>query len=640
MYFQIYDVKYWGLLAAFFLVFLSETSSSQTVNDILNIQVNGVDYSLNQHLYIYRTNKKLSPGFILGSLKKKDFKTLSQDQSFSERLHVAKHYWLLVKVKNTTGQDNTFYYQFNSQVIDLVEGYQQNENGRLISLGTSGTNIPFQARPYNYCDIVYPVQLKAGTTTTILFVINNDDGDTIHFLPQLRSANTFKAEEERFYLVAGLITGLMLTVFMLNVFFGLFLKDKLHLLYAVYILIALYEIYSMRGLDIQYLYPNYPILSGYLQNLSPSLLGILMTYIMQWFLNQKKSNSRIKILVDVGLWIIIALIPVNLFIFFFLGDNRFLTGLYEMVLAVVLLIQCLLFILSAVEKVIQKFAPAWFYLAAVLIFLIGLIEFILMVLFGDNQELLFKRFPNDIEIGIVLETFVIFLGIVFRYNSYKTEKENLMNELNRHQQELIKKIVGAEEEERKRLARDLHDDLGATLSTLSLHLGSLEIKHQEQSVLEQYQNYSLSLSNKAFNDMRAIAHDLLPKDFMENGLFNTINERIEELNQNSPINFVLITEGEDEHLPEVYSVTIYRIIKELLANINKHSLARQAALQILIEQDRIQIMTEDDGIGFNQQKKVKGIGLKNIQGRVAFLKGTIHIDSNENGTQMIIEIPL
>lgn len=565
---------------------------------------------------------------------------LFPDQAFSDRLTVARHYWLLLHISNTLKQDETFYYQLNSQVLDLVEAYQKNENEKLIRLGTSGTNIPFSFRPYNYCDVVYPIHLKAGKTTTILLMINNDDGDNIHFLPQFRSVNTFKAEEERFYMVTGLITGLMLTVFILNIFFGLFLKEKLHLLYSVYILIALYEIYSMRGLDIQYLYPDFPALSGYLQNLSPCLLAILMTYIMQWFLNQKKANSRIKIIVDIGFWIILALVPVNLFIFFFFGDNRFLTGLYEMILAVVLLVQCLLFIASAIEKVVQRFKPAWFYLAAVLVFLIGLVEFILMVLFGQNQELLFKRFPNDIEIGIVVETIVIFLGIVFRYNAYKTEKVNLMKELNHHQQDLIKKIVGAEEEERKRLARDLHDDLGATLGTLSSHLSNFEPADQTLADLEKYRNYSLGLSNKAFNDMRAIAHDLLPKDFAENGLFNTLKERVDELNHNSSIQFVLITEGEEAYLPEVYAITIYRIMKELLTNINKHSLATQAALQILIEKSRVQIMTEDDGIGFNNRNKVNGIGLKNIKGRVDFLKGTIHVDSNQNGTQTIIHVPL
>nr|WP_233173972.1 7TM diverse intracellular signaling domain-containing protein [Pedobacter sp. ASV19] len=625
----------------YFALLLPAVLQAQPVKDTLRIQKNQGDYPLNQHLYLYRTDKKISPEFLYNQIKQENFKLLFPEKSFSERLTVARYYWLMFTVESKLPHEETFYYQLNSLALDLVKVYQKNGNEKFTSLGTSGTNVPFYSRPYNYCDIVYPIHLQPGTTTTVLMMINNDDGDNIHFLPQFRSTNTFKAEEQRFYTVMGFITGLMLTVFILNLFLGFFLKENLHLLYAVYILVALYEIYSMRGLDIQYLYPNFPILSGYLQNLSPCILGILMTYIMQWFLNQKKSNSKLKTLVDIGLCTIIALIPINLFIFIILHDNRYLTGLYEMVLAITLLIQCLLFIASAIEKVIQKYKPAWFYLAAVLVFLIGLVEFILMVLFGDHQELVLTRFPNDIEIGIVVETLVIFLGIVFRYNAYKTEKEKLMIELNQHQESLLEKIVFAQEEERKRLARDLHDDLGYTLSTLSQHLSNTNNTPQTPAQIEKHQNHSLSLSNKAFNDVRNIAHDLLPKDFTAHGLFNTLKEMIEELNNNSTIHFVLITEGNENRLTEVNSITLYRIAKELLNNINKHSLANQAALQIFIEKSNVQIMTEDDGVGFNNnQHKTNGIGLKNIKGRVAFLKGTIHVDSNQNGTQTIINIPI
>ncbi|WP_186292786.1 sensor histidine kinase [Mucilaginibacter corticis] len=611
----------------------------QSIKDTLMINEPDGEYPINRHLHIYGTDRRLSPDFIAGSLAPSAFTTLFPEKSFSARLKVYKYYWLQVTVKNNLPKVDFFYFQLNSQTLDVVTAYQENPGGHFTTLGITGTDIPFKLRAYRYCDLVFPVMLKPGEVIHLLLRIDNNDpndGDDIHFLPQFSASNIFKAEEEKFYIVTGLITGVMLTVFLLNIFIGFALKEKIHLYYGLYILVALYEIYSISGTDLQYIYPQRPEFSGYLQYLSPCLLAILMTMIMQFFLDQRKTNSKIKRYADIGFWAIIGMMLVNLFIFFAFPENRSLIGVYEIVLAVLLLFQCLVFVASAVEKILQGFKPSWFYLAAITVFIIGLIEFIVMVLFGSNQELVLKRYPNDLQIGIVVEAIVVFLGIAYRYNLYKKEKERLMIELSIQQRNLIEKIVEAEETERKRIAEDLHDDVGATLSILSMHLSNVP----KGTGGESHEQQSLNLSVKAFNDIRAIAHNLLPRDFTETGLFLTLEARVYELNTTGPIRFVLITEGDEKKLNELFSITIYRIVNELLINIRKHSMAAEAAVQVLLTENNVQIMTEDDGIGFKSDSVMSGIGLKNIKGRVELLNGTIHIDSSKNGTQTIIHIPL
>jgi signal transduction histidine kinase len=119
-----------------------------------------------------------------------------------------------------------------------------------------------------------------------------------------------------------------------------------------------------------------------------------------------------------------------------------------------------------------------------------------------------------------------------------------------------------------------------------------------------------------------------------------LEKRIEDVNMLNRVRFTLVTEGDEKKLTEVFAITVYRVINELVNNILKHSLASEAAIQLLIEDAGIQIMAEDDGIGFNRELTGNGIGLKNIKGRVEFLKGEMHIDSNNNGTQTVIHIPL
>lgn len=193
---------------------------------------------------------------------------------------------------------------------------------------------------------------------------------------------------------------------------------------------------------------------------------------------------------------------------------------------------------------------------------------------------------------------------------------------------------------RKRIAEDLHDDLGATLSTLSLHLSNSKNDVADTVLMQRHYSNMLMLSNKAVNDMRNIAHNLLPKDFTDIGLFKTLEKRIAELNCISNVRFLLITEGDEKKLGQTMLVTIYRISDELLTNIIKHAAASEATLQLLVEVQNVQLMSEDNGIGFATHTAKKGIGLKNIAGRVDFLKGRIHIDSSKGGTQTIINIPL
>jgi signal transduction histidine kinase len=115
---------------------------------------------------------------------------------------------------------------------------------------------------------------------------------------------------------------------------------------------------------------------------------------------------------------------------------------------------------------------------------------------------------------------------------------------------------------------------------------------------------------------------------------------MDELNSSNAIQFTFIADGNEKKLDNNYSVTIYRIINELISNIIKHSQAQKALIQILINETEAQMIAEDNGIGILTEKLGVGIGMKNIQSRVSFLKGILNIDSSKKGTAIVITIPL
>lgn len=627
------------LATCFFINSVPASVKAQPVKDTLFINQPNGDYPLYKHLYIYKTDKLVSPGFVYNNLKAGDFIRLFPKKSYNETITVTKHYWLMAVVKSNLAKDETFYYQLNSQQPDLIEGFQKSGQGGFKFIGLCGSDVAFDLRVYGYYSPVIPVVIKPGETVTLLLLVNDNDGQGLYFLPQLQSTKIFKGEEESFYTVTGVIIGLMFTVFILNSFLAISLKEKLHIYYGLYIINVVYLIFNITGVDLQLIYPGHPMLAGYFARPSMCTLFVLMTLIMQQFLRQNKINSKVKVFADIGLWCFMVMLVFDVILIEIFEINRMLVSIYELVLSGLALIQILLLIASAVEKVIQKYKAAWLYLTAVIFFFISIIEYITLYLFGINYNRALKQYPNDIEIALIIETGIVFLGIVYQYNLFKNEKEKLVIDLYVQQQNLVKNIITAEEAERKRIAADLHDDVGATLSALSMYISNAKQYLENKPEFEKYYLHGLALSSKAANDIRDIAHNLLPKDFIGLGLFTILEERINHLNANSPIRFCLITEGDENKLKDVVAITVYRIINELLNNIYKHSMAAEAAIQILIEDTGVQIMAEDDGIGFNADVKADGIGLRNIKDRVEFLKGKITVD-NYNGTQVIINIPL
>ena len=230
------------------------------------------------------------------------------------------------------------------------------------------------------------------------------------------------------------------------------------------------------------------------------------------------------------------------------------------------------------------------------------------------------------------------MGIIYRYNLYKNEREKLQQSLLQQQLQSMEEIVTAQENERKRIAQDLHDDVGATLSTLLLHISNVPGVTQSGSALIHFEK-SISIGKKAVNDLRSISHNLLPKDFEQLGLFRVLQHRVDELNYITSVRFNLVTVGEEKTIGELFSITLYRIINELINNIIKHAQASTTEIQLIISKADILLMVEDDGTGLNLNLSHHGIGLKNIYSRVEYLKGKITIDSNSSGTSVIIDIP-
>jgi len=240
-------------------------------------------------------------------------------------------------------------------------------------------------------------------------------------------------------------------------------------------------------------------------------------------------------------------------------------------------------------------------------------------------------YPNYFYWILCLE-FIVFGGLIaWRYRKTVQQNYDLFKEKSSHDREAYLRELQIQEEERRQIARDLHDDLGATLSAIKLVTTNSygDDKHLTAMV------------NKANTDLRHFFSKLTAMNLQEKGIFSVLDERIEELNANGNMAVSFISVGNEMDIPGNILLPLYRITSELLSNILKHAQASEAIVQLIVDVDHIQLLTEDNGIGYDiHVEEKKGMGLRNIQDRVDRLAGEIHVSSNTSGTTSIIIIPL
>ena len=275
-----------------------------------------------------------------------------------------------------------------------------------------------------------------------------------------------------------------------------------------------------------------------------------------------------------------------------------------------------------------------------------------------RQEAEFNRqkvLRNSIIGGLLLLLVIVYL----LYNRYVAKqkarllqkekdemlaKQQLLDQRNTHQKELLDSIVKTQEDERKRIAAELHDGLGNILATAKLNLDGLQKEAQDLDQEKQtlYKN-SVSLLDNACKDVRIISHNMMPGALVKLGLIPALRDFLDKLKQSGKFKIDFSDYGLEERLDETIEIVLYRIIQEIFNNIIKHAEAKEVSVQIFRHEKTLNLMVEDDGKGFDIEK-VKGqngLGVNNIESRVEFLKGKIEYDSKSGqGTNIIIEIPV
>lgn len=262
----------------------------------------------------------------------------------------------------------------------------------------------------------------------------------------------------------------------------------------------------------------------------------------------------------------------------------------------------------------------------------------------ENKVLTKKNFYILIfSFGLFLILATIFVIVYFKYKNkelrFLKQQQSDSDEIYQLLSEQQEKINTAKEEEKNKIARELHDGVMNKLYGVRMILGFFNAKVDEKAI-EERKKYIFELQNIE-NEVRTLSHDLRRDSFFESSDFNTLLSNLitnQKDISKTEFNYKIDKSFEWEDIQNIYKINLYRIIQEAILNIHKYSEASKVDVKIeLLEKHILKLSIIDDGIGFDLNAVKKGIGLANIEERTKSLKGQFEIKSKiGEGTELIV----
>lgn len=262
--------------------------------------------------------------------------------------------------------------------------------------------------------------------------------------------------------------------------------------------------------------------------------------------------------------------------------------------------------------------------------------------FLKNENELKEKQKRNVLIGSAIIIVLLIVAGIMYYLAYRRKQESkLQQEVIRERERGLAAVFEATEEERKRIAKDLHDGVGQQLSGLRMSWEGLSSKIEDPSAREKFEVLTTVL-DEACKDVRSISHQMMPKTLMENGLLPAIEDMLRKSLGITHIQYKLEHfQVENERFQEKLELGVYRICQELVNNIIKHSGASEVVVQLYRNKKQLILIVEDNGRGFDSVNKREGIGLMNINSRITTVGGDVIWEPGpQSGSVATVRVPL
>ncbi|TCJ12000.1 tetratricopeptide repeat protein [Flaviaesturariibacter flavus] len=246
---------------------------------------------------------------------------------------------------------------------------------------------------------------------------------------------------------------------------------------------------------------------------------------------------------------------------------------------------------------------------------------------------------------LIASAALLVLGTALAYSGYRrrrlVHRHALQQLLIQQQEAATRAIIEAEESERQRIAKELHDGVGQMMSAARMNLSSLgsRLPLGDADNRKTFDNV-ITLVDESCREVRAVSHNMMPNALLRSSLAAALRAFIDKIDIKA-LQVHLYTEGLDDRLEDNVQTVLYRVVQECVNNVIRHSGASRLDISLIREGNELTATIEDNGSGFDPQEAAQGLGLRNIRTRIGYLKGSVDFDSRPGrGTLVAFTVPL
>ncbi len=538
-------------------------------------------------------------------------------------------YWLRFMIQNDDSFPTHRFVVVNKKEIDTIRLFLTRDN-RVEATLLSGACVPYTQRAYPNPSFWLPVTLKPKTTYTVYVLLDSRYdflSTTIRY--QTEHLGDILTEERRRSFVAGIAFFYLL--FALTLF--AYIRRRLFFYYTIYVTGGVGYLLSTTGFGITMIWPNAPQFDVISANVmgNVSILGFI--FMSRLFLETPIYFKKSDALLRGGLWVCAAVILTAFLKKSFNTPVYFQTCMVGVV-AFVIVLATILYVSIVSYRRFRRREVGLFLLSFSSYLMVSLLSIASELGILKYQNLFFQSLFEALpQVAFFFEMTVLSIIMSFRIRKEMTEQQLKTIAF---QQKII--------DQRERISRDLHDDIGSTLNSISVY--SEIARRQIQRTNPQSESILVNIGESArqlVDSMNDIVWAINP----QNDQFGNITQRMRlfaaqiMMSQNIALHFEADTRLNDVLLSIEKRKNFYLIFKEAVNNIYKYAHCKTLTIKIQQENGSIHMQIADDGCGFDTQAVHNGNGMKTMRHRVEELNGTLSITSAMgNGTLLTLRFPV
>lgn len=522
-------------------------------------------------------------------------------------------WWLKIVLQNKDTISHDYIFEFANVHLDSIDVYKHElETNANNLIGKTGDQYPFSVRnlPSRNFDFVFQANKKS---TTELYIKIRQINESLSLPIYLYSVTNFYKSENFFVFLISVGIGILTFMALFGFVLFCFQKRRIYLYYMAYVICIIGWQISNYGIGYQLIWSNYPDFHFVSPTIFSIFYIIFFLLFIQDFLAEINHKKLFKIITRITTFCLLSIIIVLIVFQHTIKYNNLFWDLFFPFLFIIILYMGYLVLMGIIKKSRKEIL----FLSLVYILVVGSV----LIAVVREMFILPINFFTEHLIACMASMEVLCLGLALAYQLYRfvIEREQYLQERNQLQSELLHAEIEIQERERTQISADLHDDLGPTLALVKLALSNTK----KMDIA-----FAINQIDFSIDKIRNISHELHPSVVsalgLKTALLNVIN-RIED-NKDLKIDF---TFPDHIAIQNETALQLYRIVTEALHNILKHAQADICNIAFEKTENSLIITISDNGIGINSKLKNKGIGLKNIQNRVAFLKGSLEIKPNK-----------